>query len=56
MFQGIKSIFGGIRNYFSGRNSAGTAAAGGTSSAALPPSQSTPQFNSNLDALHQVSR
>jgi len=49
--QGIKSIFGGIRNYFSGRNAAPPPPAGGSSP--LPPSQSTPQFSSQMDTLHQ---
>lgn len=49
--QGIKSVFGSIRNYFSGRGSAPPAPGGASSS--LTPSQSAPQFNSNLDQLHQ---
>jgi len=50
--QGIKSVFGSIRNYFSGRNSA-TTAQPQPNPASLPPSHSVPQFSSNMDALQQ---
>jgi len=55
-FKGIRSVFGSIRNYFSGRPTATTAPAGGSPLPPLPPSQSAPQFSSGgLEALHQVN-
>ncbi|XP_023333693.1 synaptosomal-associated protein 29 [Eurytemora carolleeae] len=52
--QGIRSVFGSIRNYFSGRPTATTAPAGGSPLPPLPPSQSAPQFSSGgLETLHQ---
>eukprot|EP00088_Acartia_fossae_P069577 TRINITY_DN9120_c0_g1_i4.p1 TRINITY_DN9120_c0_g1~~TRINITY_DN9120_c0_g1_i4.p1 ORF type:complete len:280 (-),score=63.17 TRINITY_DN9120_c0_g1_i4:159-998(-) len=62
--QGIKSVFGSLRNYFSGRNSSATGQQGGssggvsgnnqsTASSGVPSSMSTPTA---LDALHQNQR
>jgi len=51
--QGIKSVFGSIRNYFSGRNTGAAPPPAPGASSSIPPSQSAPQFNSNLDQLHQ---